>query len=101
MQVIIEYALKNKPVDASFGSHFLHNLIAANVGYLSILNNSKIDFIDWDWLSKQEIVFQGDYFCHVKTKMNMKLIIDSKNSLAILTKNIESEKTKKTGGRVL
>ncbi|MEA1973432.1 MAG: pyruvate, phosphate dikinase, partial [Candidatus Cloacimonadota bacterium] len=94
-QVIIEYALKNKPVDPSFGSHFLHNLIAANVGYLSILNNSKIDFIDWEWLKKQEIISQGDYFCHIKTKIGMQLTIDSKNSLAILTKNKESKKTKK------
>lgn len=95
-QLIVEYSLKSHPVDASFGSHFLHNLIAANVGYLSILTHSEFSHIDWEWLKKQKTVFQGKYFHHIQTDDEMMLSIDSKNNIGILSKTKKPEKGKKT-----
>ena len=58
---IIEIGHKNFPVDPSFGSHFFQNLTSLHIGYLTIDNKNKNDFINDNWLSKYDVKEEGQY----------------------------------------
>ena len=58
---IIEIGHKNFPVDPSFGSHFFQNLTSLHIGYLTIDNKNKSDFINDKWLSKYSAKKEGKY----------------------------------------
>jgi len=58
---IIEIGIKNFPVDPSFGSHFFQNLTSLHIGYLTIDNKNKNDFINDNWLSKYDVKEEGHY----------------------------------------
>ena len=49
-KVIVEISLANYPLDSSLGSHFFHNVTSMNIGYFSVQDSSKTDFINWDIL---------------------------------------------------
>ncbi len=60
--VIIETGLKDFDIEPSQGSHFFHNLVALNRGYLSIPyhHNSK-SFINWDYLKSMDVINIGEF----------------------------------------
>ena len=47
-KVIVELSKEDFVVEASQGTHFFHNLISANVCYLTLQENSGVDFLDWE-----------------------------------------------------
>lgn len=82
-QVIVEVVLPNMSIEASHGSHFFHNLFSMNVGYLTVWDKAVNDYLNWDWISQQECVFQGDYFEMRRAPKNLKILFDGKNAVII------------------
>lgn len=83
-KVIVETSLPGFPLDASLGSHFFHNVTSMNVGYFSIQYNSQNEFIDWDELSKQEIIEETKYLVHVRFNDPVCVVMDGKKRIAVI-----------------
>ena len=91
-KVILEIPYKERHIDPSQGSHFFHDMIAAQVGYLI---TKKQDDINYEWLKKQETLKETDYIKHIKTSKPLEAIIDGKKGKAIIKKQVKNEKSKK------
>ena len=85
-RVIIESGLDNYRVDPSQGTHFFQNLTAFRVGYFTI--NPFIDdgFIDWDFFSATEPVFEDTYLRHVRFAAPMTIKIDGRKKTGVIMK---------------
>jgi len=86
-KVIVETSLDNFPLDSSLGSHFFHNITSMNVGYFSVLHNSKSDFIRWDILENCILVDETDYFKHVRFDEPLKVVMDGKKKTSAIIFN--------------
>ena len=75
-KIIIEIGHKNFPVDPSFGSHFFQNLTSLHIGYFTIDNKNKNDFINDSWLDEYEPKERGEYIEWYQFNNPFKTIID-------------------------
>jgi len=92
-KLIIEAGLENFQVDFSQGSHFFHNIVTSNIGYLHLKYGAKKHFIDWDWIRKQKHVKDLKYASHVITKKPLVIRIDAQKREGMIIKP-HSPKTK-------
>jgi hypothetical protein len=83
--IIIETSLEGYPLDASSGSHFFHNVVSMNVGYFSVQPEVSKSYIRWEILNKQEIVNQTKYFRHVRFEKPLKISMDGRKRIAVIT----------------
>ncbi|MFC2112715.1 PEP/pyruvate-binding domain-containing protein [Bacteroidota bacterium] len=83
--VIVEMSLPEFPLDASLGSHFFHNVISMNVGYLSIQHDSDTDFIDWEKINMQKVVSEHKYIKHVEFEDPLTIIMDGRKQTSVIT----------------
>lgn len=83
-QIIVETSLPGYAPDASFGSHFFHNITSMNVGYFVVSHNSKIDFIRWDSLRDGTLIQEGKYLNHVQFSHSLKILMDGKKGTALI-----------------
>ncbi len=83
-KVIVETSLKDYPLDASWGSHFFHNVTAMNVGYFSVHHNAKDNFINWDVINSQELIDSSKYFKHVRFKDSLSIKMDGKKRVSLI-----------------
>ena len=83
-RVIVELGLPEYPLEASLGSHFFHNVTSMNVGYFSVPENNSTDFIKFDLLGQQEIVWQGCYVKHVRFIDPLEVLMDGRKRTAII-----------------
>ncbi len=86
-RVIVEMSLPEFPLDASLGSHFFHNVISMNVGYLSVQHDSQTDYIDWEKLEMQKIISDKKYIRHVQFDEPLTIIMDGKKRTSLITWN--------------
>ena len=86
-KAIIEVGLKDFQVDASQGTHFFHNLMSMNVGYFSIPYNAGNDFLDIDWILKQNEAERKEFFIHYSFEKPLVMKIDGKQQLAVIYKS--------------
>ncbi len=86
-QVIIEQGLKDFEIEPSQGTHFLHNVIAMNVGYFNIPYKKREEgFIDWEWLKRLEVVEKTNFCILARTDEPMRIIMDGKNGCSVIYK---------------
>ncbi len=83
-KVIIELGLKNRYIEDSQGSHFLHNIIAMNIGYISIPYDYKGGLIKWHHIKSIPIVEKKKYFTHVRSPEPFTVKLDGRNGKAII-----------------
>jgi hypothetical protein len=74
-KVIVESPYKERHIDPSQGSHFFHDMMAAQVIYLIV---KKDENIDWEWLKKQKIAEETEFLKHIKLKKPLKTAADGK-----------------------
>ncbi|MDA3816015.1 MAG: hypothetical protein PF486_01475 [Prolixibacteraceae bacterium] len=86
-KVIVETSLDNFPLDSSLGSHFFHNVTSMNIGYFSVIHNSKSDFIRWDVLENCILVDETAYFKHVRFDEPLKVVMDGKKKTSVIIFN--------------
>ncbi|MBN2614201.1 MAG: pyruvate, phosphate dikinase [Bacteroidales bacterium] len=77
-RIIVETDLNNFPLDASSGSHFFHNVVSMNVGYFTVQSKNGDSFIQFDKFKGQKVMFEGEYFKHVRFKSPLKVMMDGK-----------------------
>lgn len=78
-KIIVEISLDNFPLDSSLGSHFFHNITSMNIGYLAIEHKNEQNFIDWNFLEKQEKILETQFFTHKKLSNPCIIRIDGNN----------------------
>lgn len=87
-KIIVEISLANFPLDSSLGSHFFHNVTSMNIGYFSVNNLSSREFINWEQLYKEKVIYKTKYFRHVRFDKPLKVFMDGKEKKSII---MESE----------
>lgn len=83
-KIIVETSLDTFPLDASSGSHFFHNVTAADVGYFSVQPNEGTGNINWEKLESFEPVEQTKYFKHLRFEKSLCIKMDGKKRFAII-----------------
>jgi len=83
-KVIGEISTPKLNVEPSQGTHFFHNIASCKIGYFSL--NSKIDFINWDWLKKQKASAELKHVKLIRTKKPMVTKVDGRSSRGMIMK---------------
>jgi len=86
-KVIVETPYKERHIDPSQGSHFFHDMIASNVGYII---TKKEDDINWKWIKSQKIVEETDFIKHIQITKPLQAIIDGKKAEAVIRQENKS-----------
>ena len=85
-KTIIETNFENFQLDFSQGSHFFHNIVTSNIGYLHIKHREIQNFIDWGWLENESAVNDLTYVRHIRTKKPLIIIINANRKEGIIVK---------------
>lgn len=83
---IVEQDLEDFRVEASQGTHFLHNLVAMRVGYMKIRWSSRSSWIDLDYLNSLKIVNRTEHCVHVMTDNGFEIRLDGKTGVGLVRK---------------
>lgn len=81
--VLVEASLPQMSPDMSQGSHFFHNLIGFGVSYMATGRGSQ-QHVDWDWLTRQDLVEQTDHVRHVRLEQPLTIAVDGINGLGVI-----------------
>lgn len=84
VKVIVETPYKERTIDPSQGSHFFHDLVSSQVGYL-ITKTGKGN-INWKWLESLQIVEDMQDIRHAFTPFSLEVKIDGKSGKAVIRK---------------
>lgn len=85
--VIVEVDRKDLRPEPSLGSHFFHNLTAANMGYFHIqYDNEDEGKLDWDWLLNQPVLQKTQYVKLVRRNDPFTVKIDGRSFKGIISK---------------
>jgi len=82
-KIVVETSFEDFPLDASYGSHFFHNVISMNVGYCSIHDADKTTKIDWDILNSLPAITETKFFRHVQLPKPMIIRMDGRQRLIV------------------
>jgi hypothetical protein len=85
-KAIIETGFKDLSVTPSQGSHFFHNLTAFMVGYFTVNENLKDDFIDWNWLLKKQTLEKKEYTKLFRFGKPIKIKINGHRNTGVILK---------------
>lgn len=85
-KTIIEAGLEDFQVDFSQGSHFFHNIITSNIGYLHFKYNDLQHFIDWKWLENQTAENELTFVNHIRLKKPLTIRINAKRKEGMIIK---------------
>lgn len=83
-RVIVESDLESFRVEASQGSHFFHNLVARNVGYLKIRWGGDTGFVHWAALKGVQIVEQTPHCVHARFPRPLSVRMDGRHGHAVV-----------------
>lgn len=85
-RLIIESGLENYRIDPSQGTHFFQNLTAFRVGYLTVNPFMHDGFVDYDFLSGTEAVYEDTFLRHVRFPEPLTIRIDGRKKLGVVMK---------------
>ncbi len=85
-RVIIEATYGDFSITPSFGTHFFQNLIAFQIGYLTVNKTDDLNSIDWDWLNAQAVIRETEYIRHVALDESLEVIIDGRQGRGVILK---------------
>jgi len=86
VKAIIETNFENFQIDFSQGSHFFHNIVTSNIGYLHIKQGDIQNFIDWDWLESRPAENDLTYVRHIRMEKPLTIIINANRKEGIIVK---------------
>jgi len=79
---IVEADTDGFRIEASQGTHFLHNLVAFRVGYLKVRLAPGGGFVDFEWLASQEVAARTPHCVHVRTEVPLAVRMDGRRGRA-------------------
>lgn len=82
-KIIVETSFDDFPLDASYGSHFFHNVISMNVGYCSVQDNDPTATIAWDVLNSFPVETETRYFKHIHLPKPLVVRMDGRQRLIV------------------
>ena len=85
-KVIVETSFEDFPLDASYGSHFFHNVISMNVGYCSVGNSDKFSTISWEVLDALPSENETVFFRHVRFESPLTVKMDGTQRLMVVSR---------------
>ncbi len=85
-RVIVEVDLLDFRVESSQGSHFAHNLIARQVGYLKVRHDSPTSWMDWEHLAQKEVVTRTAHCVHARAAAPCIVRMDGRHGRADICK---------------
>jgi hypothetical protein len=88
-RLIIESGLENYRIDPSQGTHFFQNLTAFRVGYFTVNPFMDDGFVDYDFLSGVETVYEDTFLRHVRFPEPLTIRIDGRKKLGVVMKPAE------------
>lgn len=80
-KVIVEAGLENFRVDPSQGTHFFHNILSMNIGYVSVPFAEDDNLVHWDKLNTLEVIEDKKYVKLVKTNKPLSIKMDGKRGI--------------------
>ena len=84
-KAIIETPIKEKSVEPSQGSHFFHDMVSSQVGYL--ITQSKNSFLNQQFLSNLPKKFHKESVYHVQTTKPLSIHLDGRKRKGIIVKS--------------
>ncbi|MAJ45434.1 MAG: hypothetical protein CMF96_11920 [Candidatus Marinimicrobia bacterium] len=88
-KVIVEFCMEGLDIDPSFGSHFFQNVTSLRVGYFTVSGKKNDDFLDWDWIEKQEIVKETEYLKLIEFEKPLTVFMDGTTGAGRIFKPIK------------
>lgn len=85
-KVIVEATLPGVNVEASQGSHFFHNLSSFQIDYFTVRHGATDGGIDWEWLSRQEVVAETLYLQHIRLPEPLRVRVDGRTGRGVILK---------------
>jgi len=82
-KIIVETSFDDFPLDASYGSHFFHNVISMNVGYCSVQDGDPKAKVAWDVLNGLPVETETKFFKHVQLPKPMIVRMDGRQRLIV------------------
>jgi len=82
VKVIVETPYSERPIDPSQGSHFFHDMVSSQVGY--IVTKKDKGNIDWIWLDTLKVIEESEDVKHVVSSSELEIHIDGKHGKAII-----------------
>jgi Pyruvate phosphate dikinase, AMP/ATP-binding domain len=89
VKIIIETPFKERTIDPSQGSHFFHDLISSQVGY--IITKEDKGNINMDWLENLPTIEEMQDVKHVRLPEPLEVQIDGKHGKAVIRKKKNNE----------
>jgi hypothetical protein len=86
-RVIVEQSLANFPLDSSLGSHFFHNVTSMNIGYFSVQESSRDEYIRWDLMGGAELIEQTHYLKHLCFRDPLRVLMNGRQKTAVVLLN--------------
>jgi hypothetical protein len=80
-KIIVETSFDDFPLDASYGSHFFHNVISMNVGYCSVTDGDPFARVAWDSLNGYPAETEKTFFRHVRLPKPLVVRMDGRQRL--------------------
>jgi hypothetical protein len=95
-KIIVETDIDGFSPDASLGSHFFHNITSMNVGYFTIKNDKKTDYIDFKKIfENSDVLEETTYVKHISFNKQLSIMMDGKQGISLI--QLESEEEPKAG----
>lgn len=92
-KIIIETPVEGKSIEPSQGSHFFHDMISSQVGY--IITSKKDSELNWDFIRSLPMVTELEDVAHVQSKEGFKVLLDGTNRKAVILKSNSKKRTSK------
>lgn len=83
---IVESGFKDFSVTPSQGSHFFQNITSFRVGYFTVNSFQHMGFIDWKWLTEQEVHSEARYTKHLRFDKPISIKINGHQNKGIILK---------------
>ncbi len=87
VKILVETAMPNFNIKPSQGTHFFHNIISKEIGYINIPLNQKGSFIDWSWLEQIKPTQKMNYIRYLKLKKPLRAMLDGRCKQAMILKS--------------
>jgi hypothetical protein len=84
-RAVVEATQDNVRVELSQGSHYFHNILHMQVKYFTLSRSSHFG-VDWDWLNRQKVVEETQFFKHVQVENPLTIKVDGRSSRGIIYK---------------
>jgi hypothetical protein len=85
-KVVVETTQENVKVELSQGSHYFHNITSLGVKYFTLPFSSQWK-IDWEWLTRQEIIAETQFIRHVRLPKPLQVKVDGRTGRGVISKS--------------